>query len=433
MTILEKARAGKITGEMIYVAEKEGIEPEVIRQGVASGEVVILKSSRENINPVAVGKGLYTKVSASVGMYEKTDTIDGEMAKIRSAVEAKSDTFMDLSICGPIDEMLEKVLSTVDRPVGTLPLYQTLAVAQKKYGTALDMTVEDMFEIMEKQAATGVSFLALHCGTTMDVINRAKEEGRIDPLVSYGGSHLIGWMLHNQCENPFFTQYDRVLEICKKYDVVLSFADGMRPGCIADSLDGAQVQELVILGGLVKKARAAGVQVMVKGPGHVPLDQIQTTIQLQKQLCGGAPYFVFGCLPTDSGVGMDHITGAIGGAVASYYGADFLCYVTPAEHIGLPNVEDVYMGVMASRIAAHAGDVGKGHPDAIAWDREMSVARRELNWDRQMELAIDPETAMRIWKERSTDFSSECTMCGEFCAMKVIGKYLREENQEARN
>ena len=433
MTILEKARAGKITGEMIYVAEKEGIEPEVIRQGVASGEVVILKSSRENINPVAVGKGLYTKVSASVGMYEKTDTIDGEMAKIRSAVEAQSDTFMDLSICGPIDEMLEKVLSTVDRPVGTLPLYQTLAVAQKKYGTALDMTVEDMFEIVEKQAATGVSFLALHCGTTMDVINRAKEEGRIDPLVSYGGSHLIGWMLHNQCENPFFTQYDRVLEICKKYDVVLSFADGMRPGCIADSLDGAQVQELVILGGLVKKARAAGVQVMVKGPGHVPLDQIQTTIQLQKQLCGGAPYFVFGCLPTDSGVGMDHITGAIGGAVASYYGADFLCYVTPAEHIGLPNVEDVYMGVMASRIAAHAGDVGKGHPDAIAWDREMSVARRELNWDRQMELAIDPETATRIWKERSTDFSSECTMCGEFCAMKVIGKYLREENQEARN
>lgn len=433
MTILEKARAGEITGEMIFAAEKEGIEPEIIRQGVASGEIVILKSTRKNISPVAVGKGLFTKVSGSVGMYEDADTIDGEMKKIAAAVKAHADTLMDLSVRGPIDAMREQVLSTVDRPVGTLPLYQTLAVAQEKYGTALDMTADDMFEVMEKQAAEGVSFLALHCGTTMDVINRAKEEGRIDPLVSYGGSHLIGWMVHNHCENPFFTQYDRVLDICHKYDVVLSFADGMRPGCIADSLDGAQVQELVILGGLVKRARAAGVQVMVKGPGHVPLDQIQTTVKLQKRLCGGAPYFVFGCLPTDTGVGMDHVTGAIGGAIASYYGADFLCYVTPAEHIGMPSVDDVYMGVMASRIAAHAGDVGKGHPAAVAWDHDMSVARRELNWNRQMELAIDPETATRTWKERSTDFSSECTMCGDFCAMKVIGKYLRNENQEARN
>ncbi|MBC3888359.1 phosphomethylpyrimidine synthase ThiC [Acetobacterium paludosum] len=433
MTILEKARAGEVTAEMIVVAEKEGISPELIRQGVAAGEIVILKSTRPNIKPVAVGKGLYTKVSASVGMYEESDTIDGELAKIAAAVKAKTDTLMDLSVRGPIDAMREKVLSTVDRPVGTLPLYQTLAVAQEKYGTALDMTADDMFEIMEKQAAEGVSFLALHCGTTMDVVNRAKEEGRIDPLVSYGGSHLIGWMIHNQCENPFFTQYDRVLEICRKYDVVLSFADGMRPGCIADSLDGAQVQELVILGGLVKKARKAGVQVMVKGPGHVPLDRIQTTVELQKSLCGGAPYFVFGCLPTDSGVGMDHVTGAIGGAIASYYGADFLCYVTPAEHIGMPNVEDVYLGVMASRIAAHAGDIGKGHPNAIAWDEEMSVARRKLDWNRQMELAIDPETATKTWKARSTDFSSECTMCGDFCAMKVIGHYLREENKEARN
>ncbi|WP_286947299.1 phosphomethylpyrimidine synthase ThiC [Acetobacterium sp. UBA5834] len=433
MTILEKARAGEITAEMIYVAEKEGLDPELIRQGVAAGEIVILKSARPNINPVAVGKGLFTKVSASVGMYEVDDTIAGEMAKIDQAIKAKADTLMDLSVRGPIDAMREKVLATVDRPVGTLPLYQTLAMAQEKYGTALDMTADDMFAMMEKQAADGVSFLALHCGTTMDVINRAKEEGRIDPLVSYGGSHLIGWMIHNHCENPFFTQYDRVLEICKKYDVVLSFADGMRPGCIADSLDGAQVHELVILGGLVKKARAAGVQVMVKGPGHVPLDQIQTTVQLQKQLCGGAPYFVFGCLPTDSGAGMDHVTGAIGGAIAAYYGADFLCYVTPAEHIGMPSAEDVYLGVMASRIAAHAGDVGKGHPAAIAWDLEMSHARRELNWGRQMELAIDTETATKVWKDRSTNFASECSMCGDFCAMKIVGKYLRDENQEVRN
>lgn len=428
MTILEKANAGELTAEMIYVAKKEGIDPENIRRGVASGEIVILKSTRPNINPVAVGKGLYTKVSASVGLYEATDTIPGELEKIEAALKAKADTLMDLSVRGPINEMREQILSTVDRPVGTLPLYQALSLAEEKYGTALDMTPDDIFEVMEKQAAEGVSFLAMHCGTTLDVIHRAKEEGRIDPLVSYGGSHLIGWMIHHQCENPLFTQYDRVLEICKKYDVVLSFADGMRPGCIADSLDGAQVHELVILGGLVKKARAAGVQVMVKGPGHVPLDEIQTTVQLQKKLCGGAPYFVFGCLPTDSGVGHDHITGAIGGAISAYYGADFLCYVTPAEHIKMPNKEDVYLGVMASRIAAHAGDVAKGHTGALAWDLEMSVARRELKWKRQIELSIDPETAEKMWKARSTNFSSECSMCGDYCAMKIVGKYLRDEN-----
>jgi phosphomethylpyrimidine synthase len=426
MTILKKAQAGEITGEMIEVAKKEGLDPEVIRQGVALGEIVILKSSRKNIHPVAVGKGLFTKVSASVGMYEQADTIESEMVKIDAALAAKADTLMDLSVRGPIDAMRESVLSTVDRPVGTLPLYQALAAAQEKYGTALSMTADDLFAMIEKHAAEGVSFLALHCGTTMDVVNRAKEEGRIDPLVSYGGSHLIGWMVHNQSENPLFAQFDRVLSICRQYDVVLSFADGMRPGCIADSLDGAQVHELVILGGLVKRAREAGVQVMVKGPGHVPLDQIQTTVQLQKRLCGGAPYFVFGCLPTDSGAGSDHVTGAIGGAVAAYYGADFLCYVTPAEHIGMPNADDVYLGVMASRIAAHAGDVGKGHPDAVAWDLQMSVARRELNWGRQMELAIDPETANRVWRDRSTSFSSECSMCGDFCAMKIVAQYLRD-------
>ncbi|MGL4606476.1 MAG: phosphomethylpyrimidine synthase ThiC [Eubacteriaceae bacterium] len=428
MTILEKAKAGEITEEMVYVAEKEGVSPEFICKGIASGEMVLLKSHRENIQPVAVGKCLYTKVSSSIGMYKATDTIEGEMEKIAQAVKAKTDTIMDLSVQGDIRGMREKLLSTSDRPVGTLPLYQALAVAHEKYGTALDMKPEDFFETMEEQAAAGVSFLALHCGTTLDVIQRAKEENRIDPLVSYGGSHLIGWMLYNHVENPLFSQFERVLEICKKYDVVLSFADGMRPGCIADSLDGPQVHELVILGGLVKKARAAGVQVMVKGPGHVPLDEIETTIKLQKKLCGNAPYFVFGCLPTDSGLGSDHITSAIGGAIASYYGADFLCYVTPAEHIGMPTKEEVYQGVIASRIAAHAGDVAKEHPGALAWDLSMSVARRELKWKRQIELAIDSETAEKMWKARSTNFSSECSMCGDYCAMKIVGKYLRAEN-----
>jgi len=430
MTLLEKARAGEITGEMRIVAKKEGVTPEFIRQGVEDGTIVVLHSSRPNIEPVAVGQGLFTKVSASVGMYEESDTIEGEMAKIASAVKAHADTIMDLSVRGPIEEMREQVLATVDRPVGTLPMYETLAEADAKYGTSLDMTAEDMFEMIERQAAQGVSFLAMHPATTLQVIRRAKEEGRIDPLVSYGGSHLIGWMIHHQCENPMYTDFDRVIEICHRYDVVLSFADGMRPGAVADSLDAAQVEELVLIGTLVRRAREAGVQVMVKGPGHVALDEIACTVQLEKKLCHGAPYFVFGCLPTDAAAGFDHITSAIGGAVAAYAGADFLCYVTPAEHIGMPSADDVYQGVIASRIAAHAGDVAKGHPQAIAWDRDMSIARREMNFPKQFKMAIDPEAAERMWRERSTNFTSECTMCGKYCAIRIVDKYLRSDENK---
>lgn len=430
MTILEKARAGEITDEMRYCAKHEGVDPEVIRQGIVNGDIVVLFSSRENINPVAVGKGLFTKVSASVGMYEEADTIDGEMAKIDAAVKAGTDTIMDLSVRGPIEEMREKVLSTVDRPVGTLPIYETLAVAAKQHGTAMDMTEDDIFDMIERQASQGVSFLAMHPATTLDVIKRAKEEGRIDPLVSYGGSHLIGWMLYHKKENPMYTQFDRVIDICHKYDVVLSFADGMRPGCVADSLDAAQVEELMIIGTLVRRAREKGVQVMVKGPGHVALDEIACTVELEKKLCHNAPYFIFGMLPTDTAAGMDHITSAIGGAIASYYGADFLCYVTPAEHLGMPNVDDVYQGVMASRIAGHAGDVAKGHPAAIEWDRKMSEARVAMDFPKQFELAMDPETAERMWRERSDDFSSECSMCGKLCAARIVERVMKGEDIE---
>jgi phosphomethylpyrimidine synthase len=425
MTILEQARSGNITDVMKTIAHNEGVSPEQIRQAIADGNTVILNSRQ----PVAIGKKLITKVSASVGLYEKNDTIQGEMLKIKAALKAKTDTIMDLSVRGDIDDMRSTVLNSIDCPVGTLPLYQALHDAEEKYGSALKMTADDFFEVMEKQASEGVSFMALHCGTTMEVVKQAKEDHRIDPLVSYGGSHLIGWMIHNQCENFLFTQFDRVLSICHRYDVVLSFADGMRPGCIADSLDRPQVQEILILGNLVKRAREAGVQVMVKGPGHVPLDEIETTVKLQKKLCHDAPYFVFGCLPTDSAVSMDHISSAIGGAIASFYGADFLCIVTPAEHIGMPDADDVFTGVIASRIAAHAGDVAKGHPDAIAWDREMSVSRRELDWQHQIELSIDPETTERMWKERSSNFSSECSMCGDYCALKIVTKYLHDERE----
>ncbi|MDP3043913.1 MAG: phosphomethylpyrimidine synthase ThiC, partial [Bacillota bacterium] len=295
MTRLGRALKGEITPEMNKVASMEGVSPEFVRDGVAGGTIVIPRNiRRNNIAPLGIGTGLRTKVSASVGLYGRKATFSSELAKIRAAVEAGTDAIMDLSVSGDIDAMRREALTLTPKPVGTLPLYQAMAEAGEKYGSSAKMKVEELFEVIERHAADGIDFLALHCGTTMDIVDRAKKEGRIDPLVSYGGSHLIGWMLYHQAENPLYTYYDRVLEIARRYDVTVSLADGMRPGCLADSLDGAQVQELVVLGELVRRAREAGVQIMVKGPGHVPLNQLKATVTLQKSLCKGAPYFVFG-------------------------------------------------------------------------------------------------------------------------------------------
>lgn len=428
MTILESARKGLITDEMKQVAIIEEVSSEFIRQGIVAGEIVILKNkNHQNAVPVAVGKGLGTKVSASVGMYDNKDSIAGEIVKIITAISAGADTIMDLSVIGDIDSMRKSSLVTTSKPVGTLPLYQAMAEAKIKKGSSLEMTVDNLFEVIEKHASDGIDFLALHCGTTMDVVKRAKGEGRLDPLVSYGGARLMGWMIHHNCENPLYENFDRLLEIARKYDIVLSFADAMRPGCTQDSLIGSQIQEYIILGDLITRARNAGVQVMVKGPGHVPLDQIETTVNIQKSLCKGAPYFVFGPLVTDTAVGYDHISAAIGGAISAYAGADFICYVTPAEHIGLPNKDQVHQGVIAARIAAHAADLANGIDKAERWDLEMSQARKELDWEKQIELSIDPETARRVWIERSDDFSSECTMCGKYCAMKIVSEFLNKK------
>ncbi len=360
----------------------------------------------------------------SVGLYGDKGSIEVEVAKIKAAVEAGTDAIMDLSVSGDIDFMRQEALSATSTPVGTLPLYQAMAEASQKYGFSLKMDVEELFEVIERHTADGVDFLALHCGTTMSIVERAKKEGRVDPLVSYGGSHLIGWMLYNQRENPLYEQYDRILAIAKKYDVTISLADGMRPGCLADSLDGAQVQELVLLGELVRRAREAGVQVMVKGPGHVPINQLKATITLQKSLCKGAPYFVFGPVVTDLAAGYDHISAAIGGAISAWAGAEFLCYVTSSEHLGLPDIDQVREGVVAARIAAHAADLAKELPGAADWDLDLSRARKELDWKQQISLAIDPVRAERLRKERTDDFASECTMCGKYCAMEIVSKYL---------
>lgn len=429
--IRDKALAGSLTSLMEQVAQQEQVRPETIQEGLASGNIVILHNTgRDNGIPLAIGEGLRTKVSASIGMHGHQD-MERELHKIQAAVQAGTDAIMDLSVSGNIEAMRKASLAATNKPVGTLPLYQAMATANERYGSSLQMTVEDLFTIIEKQATDGVDFLALHCGITMDVIERAKQEERIDPLVSYGGTHLIGWMLYHQKENPLYHHFDRILEIAAQYDVTLSLADAMRPGCLADSLDAAQVQELVVLGSLVRRARKAGVQIMVKGPGHVPLDQLKATVALEKSLCQGAPYFVFGPLVTDTAVGYDHISAAIGGAISAWAGAEFLCYVTPAEHIGLPNVQQVHEGVVAARIAAHCADLAKQRPEAVQWDLDMSVARKQLNWEKQIALSVDPLTTEKIWKDRSGEFSSKCTMCGKYCAMEIISKYLGTDKIQA--
>jgi phosphomethylpyrimidine synthase len=425
LTQLSKAVKGIISPEMAQVAKSERVAPEFIRQGVAAGTIVIPHNIRHrNGASIGIGSGLRTKVSASVGVYADTDSIDTEVAKIKAALEAGTDSIMDLSVKGDIDAMRRENLAAASTPLGTLPYYQAVSEAAQKYGTALKMDVEALFDVIERQAADGVDFLALHCGTTMSIVERLKKENRLDPLVSYGGSHLIGWMLHNHRENPLYEYYDRVLEIARRYDVTLSIADGMRPGCLADSLDGAQVQELVVMGELVRRAREAGVQVMVKGPGHVPLNQLKATIVLQKSLCKGAPYFVFGPVVTDIAAGYDHISAAIGGAVSAWAGAEFICYVTASEHIGLPDADQVREGVVAARIAAHAADVAKGLRGAADWDFELSKARKDLDWPKQIALSIDPKRAEYMRKTRSDDTVTGCAMCGKYCAMEVVSRYL---------
>jgi len=424
MTQLELARDGIVSPQMVRVAQREKVEAEFIRQGLLKGTIVIPANIKHsNLVPCGIGQGLKTKVNANIGTSSDFGNIDTELEKLRVAIDSGADTVMDLSTGGDISAIRRAIIAASPLSVGTVPIYQAGIEAIDRYDAIVKMTADDLFAVIEEHARDGVDFITVHCGVTQSAIARLKQQGRVTDVVSRGGAFLIGWILYNERENPLYEYYDRLLEIAREFDVTLSLGDGMRPGSLADATDRAQVEELLIIGELVQRAQQAGVQVMVEGPGHLPLNQIETNVQLQKAICKGAPFYVLGPLVTDIAAGYDHITGAIGGAIAAAAGTDFLCYVTPAEHLSLPDPEDVRQGVIASRIAAHAGDIVKGVKDAEQWDREMSLARKRLDWEEQARLSLDPQRSRRVHSKHSSA-GTACSMCGEYCAMELVEKYL---------
>jgi phosphomethylpyrimidine synthase len=425
MTQLELAREGIISPQMELVARHEGVEAELVRQGVVAGTIVIPANiEHRNLVPCGIGQGLRTKVNANIGTSSDFCDEATELEKLRVAISAGADTVMDLSTGGDISAIRRAIIASSSVAIGTVPIYQAAISALDRHGAIVKMTVDDLFSGIEEHIRDGVDFITVHCGVTRAAIDRLKKQGRVADVVSRGGAFLIGWMLYNDRENPLYEYYDRLLAMAREYDVTLSLGDGMRPGCLADATDRAQVEELLIIGELVARARAAGVQAMVEGPGHLPLDQIEANVRLEKSICQGAPFYVLGPLVTDVAAGYDHITGAIGGAIAAAFGTDFLCYVTPSEHLALPDPEDVRQGVIASRIAAHAGDIVKGVKGALDWDRQMSVARKQLDWDEQARLSLDPERSRRVHGQH-TSAGAACSMCGDFCAMELVEKYLK--------
>ena len=428
MTQIESARKGVLTPEMQEVARQEGLEPDEIQKRVAQGTVVIPANlGKKKARPVGVGQGLTIKVNANIGTSSDQVDLDQELRKLKICVEAKADTVMDLSTGGDLKEILRTLIAHSPLPVGTVPIYQAVVETVREKGGIIHLTADKIFEVIEGQAQAGVDFITVHCGVTLNSLERLQKQGRITDIVSRGGAFLATWMVYHEKENPLYTQYDRLIELARKYDLTLSLGDGLRPGCLADATDRAQVQELIHLGELREQALSAGVQVMIEGPGHVPLNQIEANILLQKQLCQGAPFYVLGPLVTDIAAGYDHIACAIGGALAGMAGADFLCYVTPAEHLKLPTPEDVREGIIATRIAAHAADLARGQGRAWEQDRQMALARKALNWERQISLCLDPEKARRMRAESNPSESEVCTMCGEFCAIKMVRDFLKKK------
>jgi phosphomethylpyrimidine synthase len=427
MTRIEITKKGIITDEIKEVAIYEGITPERLATDIATGVTVIPRNITHDIKPIGIGRGLRTKVNANIGTSKDKVSFDDEIVKLDVLVRYGADAVMDLSTGGPVKDLRRLLIRRSPISVGTVPIYEAAIYAAETYGTISRMTADDIFHVIEQHAEEGVDFVTVHCGVTRKAIERLKEEGRILDIVSRGGSFLLEWMIYNDRENPLYEYYDRLLGIAKKYDLTLSLGDGLRPGCLEDATDRSQIEELLTIGELRDRAVEKGVQVIIEGPGHVPLNQVKLNIKLQKEICKGAPFYVLGPLVTDVAMGYDHIAAAIGGAVAGAAGADFLCYVTPAEHIRLPDIEDVKEGLIASKIAAHAADIAKGVPGAIDRDRNMAKCRKNLDWNGQIELSFNPEKVKKWRSEVPPAEQDVCSMCGEFCAIRTVERALRKK------
>lgn len=424
MTRIEAAKKGITTEEFRIVAAGEGVSAESLASDIAAGMTVIPINSIHDITPIGIGKGLSVKINANIGTSGDRISLDDEIEKLRAIVKYGAEAVMDLSTGGPIKEIRGLLMKESPIAVGTVPIYEAMVMSVERYGHIAKMKADDLFRVIEEHAAEGVDFVTVHSGLTRKAIERLKSEGRVLDIVSRGGSLLLEWMIYNDKENPLYEHYDRLLDIAKKYDLTLSLGDAMRPGCLADATDRAQMEELATLGELHDTALKEGVQTIIEGPGHVPLNQVELNIKIQKELCSGAPFYVLGPLVTDVAMGYDHIAAAIGGAIAGAAGADFLCYVTPAEHIRLPNLENVIEGVIALKIAAHAADIAKGLPKAIEIDRKMAECRKRLDWNGQISLSFNPDK-VRQWRAEVPPSEEEvCSMCGAFCAIRTVERAL---------
>jgi len=420
---MERARKGP-TKETRAVAKKEGVAPEQVSRGVAAGRIVIPCNPGHAPGPCGIGEGLRVKVNVNLGTSKDHVDFEEELEKARIAARYGADALMDLSTGGDIDSIRRAILKETTMPVGTVPIYQT-GLRMARQSAVVDMNEDDIFNGIETHAKDGVDFMTVHCGITRESVAWLKRSERITDVVSRGGSFLVAWILHNEKENPLYENFDYLLELAREYEFTLSLGDGMRPGCLHDASDAPQLQELFILGDLVKRARAKGVQTMVEGPGHVPMDEIESNVKIEKAVCDGAPFYVLGPLVTDIAPGYDHITAAIGGAIAAYSGADFLCYVTPAEHLSLPTPEDVREGLIASKIAAHAADLALGR----GWERDdaMARAREDLDWEGMFAHALDPEKARAYRSRGHNEDAQGCSMCGDVCAIKIVKEYLKKD------
>ena len=424
-TQMDAAKKGIITREMEIVANKESKNPEEIRSLVAEGKVAIPANiNHKSLSPEGVGQGLKTKINVNLGISKDCCDCDRELEKVRTALDMGAEAIMDLSNYGKTAEMRKAIVNMSTAMLGTVPIYDALGYYDKDLK---DLTGKEFLEVVEKHGQDGVDFVTIHAGLNREAVETVKRNKRLTNIVSRGGSLLFAWMEINNAENPFFEYYDELLDICAKYDITLSLGDALRPGSINDASDASQIKELITLGELTKRAWEKNVQVIIEGPGHMALNEIEANMVMQKRLCHGAPFYVLGPLVTDVAPGYDHITSATGGAIAATYGADFLCYVTPAEHLRLPNLDDMKEGIIASKIAAHAADIAKGVKNARSWDNEMSKARADLNWERMFDLAIDPAKARRYRAESKPHDEESCSMCGKMCSMRTMNKILNGE------